>query len=84
MWGGFILIQRVGDRAVLQWRVETAFSVNGKRMDLPGSVLVNVTVHREINEMASDGSISFPESDPLWVLCVGKDAQGNTVVEAEF
>ena len=82
--GDFILIQRAGNRAVLRSRVETAFSVNGKRVDNPGSTLVNVTVNREINELSSDGLITFPESDPLRVLSVGKDAQANMVVEAEF
>lgn len=82
--GDFILIERFGNRGVFRSSIEAGFSVNGNRARIEGSTIVNVTLHREIKEMVSDGIVTFPESDPLRLLSVGKDAQGNMVVEAEF
>ena len=82
--GHFVLIQRVGNRAILRSSVETGFSIDGKRIHIQGSTIVNVTLLREIEGMANDGIITFPASDPLKVLSVDKDAQAKIVVEAEF
>ena len=87
--GDFIVVQRLGSHAVLRSRAETArFGLeilqNGRPMIFPGQTFINVTLNREIDGMISDNLITFPESDPLRLTSVSKDAQGHTVVEAEF
>jgi hypothetical protein len=87
--GDFIVVQRLGNHAVLQSRADTArFGLelfeSGKRMVFPGRTLVNLTLNREDGEMVSGNTVTFSESNPLRLTSVRKNAEGYTVVEAEF
>jgi hypothetical protein len=87
--GDFIVAQTSGSRVVLQSYADTnrfglGISQNGRPVVFAGKTLINVTLNHQNGAMIRGHTVNFTEASPLRLISVAKDAQGYTVVEAEF
>jgi hypothetical protein len=87
--GDFIVVQRSGNRAILQSfadmsRYRLEISQNGKPVVFPRTTLVNLTLSHEDGTLIRGNTVTVSEASPLRLISVSKDAEGYTIVEAEF
>ncbi len=86
--GDFVVVSHANGHVILQTRMDTkgffSFTVNGQQGLLKGNTLVDLVDSNHAGPFLPNNLITFTAEAPLRIKSVGKNAQGQTVVEASF